>query len=397
MLQTLWASYVIQALNVLSGLILARELAPSDRGLVAKIVLYPTLVAALASLGLFDAVTVFIGKGSDARQVVGSATLLLSVSTVGAVIVTAVLVHGLIPHQDSRLADLYLSYIPLLFITLLGSAVLQGQGAFKRYNRSRVSVQLITVIGLGALFVLHRVDVRTILLTYLLAELATGAQAWCYARKSRPGHLLGDFDLTRRILNFGLRAQTSSLGVLLNERGDQLVMALLLPTRELGLYVVAVSVISPVSIVGPSVASIVLVRSSQENRGVRRSVMFTAVATAVLGVGVGALTPLLVNALIPRYGSITLTVILLACGSVPLACNKVYEAHLKATGHTGSAGAAETIGLTAGLLTLTLLASPLGEVGAAVASIVGYLTASLSLLFVRSKFRKSVKGELHSA
>jgi O-antigen/teichoic acid export membrane protein len=64
--------------------------------------------------------------------------------------------------------------------------------------------------------------------------------------------------VARNLLGFGIRSHASTLSNILNERVDQLVISLFLSSRQLGLYVVAVTVTAPITLIGSSIGMVAL-------------------------------------------------------------------------------------------------------------------------------------------
>src|SRR6266508_5481689 len=70
---SLGASLAVQALNVMTGVLLARALGPAGRGELTAVMLWPTLLAAVGSLGMAEAVTYHLaGRAFAPDRVVGA-------------------------------------------------------------------------------------------------------------------------------------------------------------------------------------------------------------------------------------------------------------------------------------------------------------------------------------
>ena len=61
-------SAALQGLGVLTGILLARGLGPTDRGAFAAMLLWPTLMVTLGSLGLISSFSYFTARGGRHRS-----------------------------------------------------------------------------------------------------------------------------------------------------------------------------------------------------------------------------------------------------------------------------------------------------------------------------------------
>src|SRR5919106_1494778 len=67
-------SLAVQFVNVATGLLLARELGPHDRGVLLAVMLWPGLLATLAGLGVAEAVAYSVARRQERLGVItGSA------------------------------------------------------------------------------------------------------------------------------------------------------------------------------------------------------------------------------------------------------------------------------------------------------------------------------------
>src|SRR5437879_4086808 len=67
---SLGISMAIQGLNVISGVLLARSLGPAGRGVLAAVILWPSVLSTVFCAGLNEAVTYFTSRFREqARQI----------------------------------------------------------------------------------------------------------------------------------------------------------------------------------------------------------------------------------------------------------------------------------------------------------------------------------------
>jgi len=380
------SSGAIQALNVVTGVLLARALGPAGRGEFAAVMLWPGLFATVGALGVGEAITYHAARGTSAPgTLVGSALALgaaqATVLTAGA----AVTIGRVLGHQgaDARAAaQVYLAYVPLSFLCTYLLSVLGGLRRFAVFQALRALVIALTALGLVALAAAGALAVRSAVLVYLGANLVTALaavaalQLWKLRLEVDPG-------LVRRLLSFGARSHGGNVAAMLNERLDQLVMSVFLPPVSLGLYVVAVTMTSVTGLVGVSAATVALPSvASADSAGervyqARRLVGVTLLASVAVTVPVVAALPWLIRVFFGNaYAAAAGPGRVLLLAAVALSAGRVLGALLRAVGRPLDAGLAELFALVATVLGLVLLLPALGLAGAALTSLGAYLLSS---------------------
>jgi O-antigen/teichoic acid export membrane protein len=386
----------IQGLNLLTGILLARRLGPHGRGELTAVLLWPALLAVLGSLGVSDALTYYSARDeTSVGSIVGSGLLLallqaLILIGVGVAIEPLVL-HGYGPSAVRSADILLVGFIPANLFGLYLLGILNGRQHLVAAQLLRGLVILVTALVLVTLLVLGKLSVRTAVFGYIAANLFTTLViALVLWRREHPRPTIRP-ELIRRIATFGLKSQTSTASVILNNTLDQLLVSLTLAPRLLGLYTIAATVGAVISLVGYSVAPVALpvlagtTGASARHDGARAMIGMTMVVSLVLAVPLIVLAPVLVDLVFgPAFhGAATPARILLA-GSVIFSTNRALEAALKAFGRPLDAGLAETTALVVTAGSLAALLPLFGLAGAASASGVGAL-ASYSLLVWRAR------------
>src|SRR5437899_231218 len=74
---TVATTLLIQMVTLVSGIILARSLGPSDRGVVAAAMLWPTLLASIGGLGIAEGITFFSGREANRQSTILTSGLAL--------------------------------------------------------------------------------------------------------------------------------------------------------------------------------------------------------------------------------------------------------------------------------------------------------------------------------
>jgi O-antigen/teichoic acid export membrane protein len=383
-------SGAIQLMNVATGTILARHLGPGSRGELAAVILWPTMLAALGSLGVAEALTYHLARASHppGRLIRSGLGLCLIQSlvlvTIGFLVVPRVLA-GYGPRIIS-LTCLYLLFVPLNLTTMCLMAALNGLRRYARYQWLRLFNIGVTVLGIAYLALTGQLTVRSVTLVYLLAWSLSAASAVQLLRL-RFNSVRADRVPYGQLLSFGLKSHSGSISFVLNESLDKLLMSIVLAPANLGLYVVAVTLTSVTSLVGSSAAGVTLpLIASMENdhgRGekARHLVTVTLVVSIVVTIPFIVFLPVVVDiAFGPRFaGSVGPGRILLVA-TIFQSVNRVLTTVLRAIGRPLDAGIGESIALAVTVIGLVVLLGRLALAGAAVTSLAAYLVSMIWMI-----------------
>lgn len=373
----------IQALGIISGVILARALGPSARGEVAAVILWPAFLATIGNLGLPDALTFQASRATaPARTVLATGltlALVLSVFTVLAALLVFPVVFAQHPASTLTSAYLYLVYIPTNLITLTFLAVLNGLGRFRSFQACRVLVIACTTGGLVALAVAESVTVTSVVAVNLVANFITAATAGVLVSRDSALDLRPSLPLTKELLRYGLQSHLGTLASSLNVSLDQLLISVFMAPAKLGLYVVAVTLTAPISLVGASVAMVALpyvaalkdptIRAT----AARRLASLTLVMSMLCAIPLIAIAPLLIQIFFgSAYLGATGVARILIVATVALSSGRALSAILKAVGRPFDAGLGDIAAAVTTIVSLAIFLPLLDITGAAIASFVAY-------------------------
>lgn len=379
------ASLFIQALNVLTGVLLARELAPSGRGALAAALLWPTLVASIGSLGLPDSVTYHSARlttrADELAGTVAAAWFLQSCVLTAA----GIAIFRLAPFQpDARAAGTLMAFaIPSYLWSAYGAAIAQGRSAYSAFNALRLLVPAASASGLVGLAVGGRLTVQSATGTYVATYLLTAVAAAVVVVRERPRISL---TLAREVFRFGVRSHVSFVATSLNERLDQLVVSILLAPVSLGLYVVAATLTSLTSLVGSTVSLLALPELARLRDVAARAALARRLGLITIVGAFGVTVPVLLLvpevlrlAFGPAFADAATPARILLVGAIALTTARFLGAVLKGLGLPLQAAGGELCALAVTVPALAILLPALGLVGAALASLLAYATAALWL------------------
>lgn len=384
---TLAASAVIAVASLCSGILVARSLDPELRGVLATIILWPTMLSVFCDFGLGFAVSYFIAKDPDAGSALWTITVVFGL-LVGAVVgaAGALILPQLLGLPAPYTADLRLAMwiVPASLVCGYQSMLLLGAKRIQEYNLVRTCLTVGYVAGVMALVALQSANVHTFALAYITAQISGAALATVLVLWRIRPHPVWSASLLKPLFTYGGKVYLSSVVAQTNLRLDQMIMSAVAPLAELGKYVVAVSM---ASIMGPlymALAIVALPRVTHQANpyagGLEsaRYVQLGALAgipIAVLGVlGMSWLLPLLFG---DQYPGAVLPAQILMVASVSQGMNLVLGNSLRGLGRPGLPAIAEGLGVIITVALLLLLLPVFGSVGAAVTSLIAYSAVML--------------------
>jgi O-antigen/teichoic acid export membrane protein len=377
-------------LAAVTGPLAARLLGAEGRGELAAIQLWPATIATFAMLGLPESLAYFGGREPNRAGRWLSTTVLLALGSSCLAVAAGYFAIGVgLRGYDVRIihaAHIYLLLVPLTALIGLPCQLARGLGRFVLWNVMRVAPVLgwlAVLIGAWASGVRTAEGLAMSYLWFLLVE-AVAIMIVC-ARFVVPGKWF-DWPDAARALRYGVPSGLSAVPQFLNLRFDQMLIAALLPSKQLGIYVVAVSWSAISGVVLNAVGPVISQRLAVEpDVKLARAMLSRATRSAVV---VSVLTALVFAMITPTamaafYGvgfreCVPIAMVLVAANAFVMT-NMVLEEGLRGLGDTRTILRAELLGFVATILSLGVFLPSLGIMGAAVASVAGYAVVTLAL------------------
>jgi O-antigen/teichoic acid export membrane protein len=375
-----------------TGTIAARLLGPKGRGEFAAIQLLGSLFATFATLGLSDATTLYCAKDpKNAKSHVCSAMLLSAIAGAPFLFVG----YLAIPHILSSQSEIVISttrwYMLIVLFYLLFEfphGAMRGLGDFAGWSAFRYVAPVSSLVVLLIAWLTGHVSPQFIALFGLgVLSVLSWPLAFYIFRRRLSGSTRLKPQLWIPMLRFSLPSVGSALPKYLNLRLDQVVMAALLPPRMLGLYAVAVawsSMIGPIfEALGAFLFPRVALHTSPEGQ-TRALLQITKFATPIAAIEIITVCLITPWGLTVVFGesfreSIPAALILIVAGAA-LYLGQLLEEGIRGLGQSMPIFWSEIAGLIVTALSLAALLRPLGILGAAISSLLGYTTVWLVLL-----------------
>jgi O-antigen/teichoic acid export membrane protein len=297
-----------------------------------------------------------------------------------------------------HLALVFLFSTPFLMLSGYPANLLQGRLDFLSFNGIRTLAPLVYALGLAVLLLLRKANLQTVVAFQILGYVvAVAGGCWILFRKGKWG-LSWQKGVLKSLLSYGWKTQLASVTYYINQRVDQLLLSLFVSPRELGLYVVAVTVSSALGFLPQASAMMTLAAGSNLPRAGAKAFISNSFRTSLtwLVVGCSALfvvAPWLITLVFgSKFSGSTLACRILLPGSIALGLNQVLYEGARSLNDPVLPSYAEGLAAFLTCLGLYVLLPRFGFLGAAIASTLAY---SSSLVFMLVLYRLRLRFPLH--
>lgn len=385
----------ILVLNVIGGVLVARWLGPERRGILVAVMVVPTFVTVIGSFGVGPATTYVAAGGSELRRLHATSQAIALVQTLLFVPVGYLVLPLALDRYGEAILDVarwYLWTIPLGLSTAYSVAFLVGRMRIRAANSLQLIIPsgyLLAVCGLGSV---GQLTVQKVVVVHLTLNTAVAVTAGVAAFRAAGGRARPSALVARTLMTFGGKSHLGNLSQSLNLRLDNAVLALWLPARAVGLYVVAVNSVSVLNAIAQAARMIFMPRvvrlraqsdeMSPATAMYRQYIIVLIAVGALLAIGLPVLLPLVFGR---AYAAAVPTALVLLVASAVYAAKDTLSVILQAMNEPWQASKAELYALIVTVLGLPLLVTGFGILGAAVTSAFAYSISTLFLLRTLSR------------
>ncbi|MFE7416417.1 lipopolysaccharide biosynthesis protein [Rhodococcus sp. NPDC057529] len=371
------------ALALVTSPLIARAIGAEGRGLVAAATTALMILPIGLAFGLPWAVRRRCSLDAQSHAVIRSARLLSLLTIVPGVgfafLLYATLLSDLPEHAGVWFV-VGLALTPLVVTRNCQISLLVVEQKYLRIllvTLSQPAAYFVLILGL---FISSRLSVTAVISSYVVS---VGVS---YLMTSRIVLIpwFGNRVSWRPLVGEAWRASGAQISEIASYRLNQLLLLPLIGGAALGNYAVAVNIALAPAPIGHAVGAAGfkgMATGSEADR--RKSVdksLRSAVWLAILSaLGVSALSPFVIPWAFGReFRSAIPATIVLAVGGVFVICNYVMTSGLVARNQPGRASIVHFSGFIVGLVALLLLSPPLGLMGAALASVIGFVATSVT-------------------
>jgi len=379
-----------------TGIISARLLGAEGRGVLAAAQTIGTLVGTYSMLSLGESLIFFVRTRARPAPVVLKSATALALIPVLAAAVGAIAIMPLVLGADDAAIGATRWYCLVGFpFVLLGFPIAYrlATGDATSWNVLRWIAPTCWLLALVGFAIAGSTAVSAIVATFLLAQLAVAPLLWRRTFRRRGSWRAAPVDRStfRPMLRYGAPLILATVPTTLSARVDQLVVAQLVvatiePAAELGRYAVSVSLAAVGVVVLASVGTILFphlaaLPPTEQVDALGRAVRGTVIIACSVFVASAAIAPVIIPLVFGDEFAVPVAVpTALAAVTALLGLNIVLEAGLRGLNAPVPILVAELAGMIATVALVVALLAPLGISGAALGTIGGALTVTVSLV-----------------
>lgn len=400
-IQTSGINILIALLNVLTGIILARLLGPTNRGELAAAQMIPLMISTIALIGLPQAVVYWVSHEKESSKQTILTTLILFIPiNIFVCFLGYLLIPYMLPAQSEQVIHAARVYLLVIFQVSFGSIYvwgLQGLRNFTYWNIVRLISPITWLLAILTGYALNKLSIIYLVLFPLIVNFPLVIIFMVYFWRQLEGPSNFRIKRAKNLIRYGLPITFSSIPQTLNLRLDQLLMAAFLPPELLGLYIVGVTwssasrmILSSVgSVITPSLAALDENNHVQAYQIVGMSTRSSIMLVTIIVFGQAIVTPIAIPLLFGKayLPAVSAAIVLVIAGGVK-SLSLVWRDILYGFGDTKSGFIAEIVGLIVTCVALAVLLEPFQIVGASVASLISYMVTLIYFTFVLKRQMK---------
>lgn len=373
--------------------IMTHVLGVRGRGISAGSLAPLQFLAVAATLGIPATVTYAVSKSPGLlRPVTWRA---LAVTFVTGLAATAMVVGfaGLISEGQTQLHDLMIDGSFFITPTLIVGVLAAAAAALRRWTLIAIQSLLASVLAVVATVVLVTIGSLTVTSATFTLAASPLAGALAYLPLVSALRLPASAD-TVHIKSLGLAKYSGTvwagtLGAIVLDRVDQVVMTAISTPIQLGLYSVAVGVGELPNVVSYAFLNVLMPEETAlpDSARLEETARVSTLLVALVCACVAAVAPFLLGPVFGGGFRRSYPALLAILGSwIVSNPGAVASVGLRARGRPGAGSLAMAVGVATSLPTLVVLAPGMGALGAGIATIVGQVTACLVELAAASRY-----------
>ncbi len=389
---TVGAQAAILGLGTVSGVLSARLLGPAGRGELAALIIWPTTLVFLCAVGVNQAIVFHTGQRRHGyTEIFTSSTLIGIGQSILVLAVGAVVLPLALKHYSSHVRLLSFAFLASAPVIMLGGQpanLLQGKLEMFWFNLVRTIAPGFYALGIVLLLALHKSSLSGVVASQIIGVALAALVGYALLINRGGLHFSWQPRACKDLLGYGIRSHLSSVSYFFNQRVDQLILSVLVPPRDLGLYVVAVTVSTMVTVVPQAAGMVTLANGSNADPDSTRKMIGHSFRVLVAWlVSACAILYVICPWLILRVFGADFAPSVAACrvllvGTVALGLNQMLYDGARALDHPALPSYAEGVSMAVTAGVLLLLVPRISFMGAAIASSLAYTCSLVLMLFL---------------
>ena len=389
---------ISKALIIIFGLvttiIIARVLGPEKNGVIAALLVYPSLFMSVGSLGIRQSTTYFLGKGIFSEDEIKKAiTQIWFFTTVFSVVVCFVLMHYFSKSGENLwLVLLALMPIPFKLFNTYNSGIFLGKNEISSFNKINWIPTALILLVTAVLVLWLSFGISGYLIAMIAGPTFISLVLLFKNKFIKAFSLNFNWVIIKRMLSLGLIYALALLVINLNYRIDVVLLDKLSTAFETGVYSKGVSITEYLWQIPMLLSTVVFARSAISKNDKAFSLKVAQLLRlSILIIGFGALVLFLLSKqiIVLMYGNAfinsALVLSLLLPGIVLLTIFKVVNMDLSGKGKPWVSLKAMLPALVINVVLNFILIPQHGASGAAIASTISYTIAAILFIHFYSK------------
>ncbi len=396
---------VIIACSIGSGIITARWLGPEANGIIAALIVYPSLFLTFGSLGVSQSAAHFIGKGQFSEQnIKTSITQIWFLTTIVSIIVSFILMRYF-SNSGKELLWVLLAIMPIPFTLFIkyNSGIFLGKNQIGIYNKINWIPKAVAFLAIILLVIPLSMHISGVLLASIIGPLIMFFILLFRNDFIKAFSLNFNWKIIKSILSLGVVYSLSLLVINLNYRVDIVMLDQLSTPFNIGIYSKGVSIVDFLWEIPMLLSTIVFARSANAKDGLefsKKVAQLLRLSIIVIGLGSVLLTLFAKYIILIMYGDAfinsTRVMQLLMPGVLLLTIFKVLNQDLAGKGKPWVSMKAMLPALLINIVLNFILIPKYGANGSSIASTISYSFATLLFLYFYSKEVKIPIKEIFS-
>ena len=394
--RVLGGQVVMTLMGMLTGIITARWLGPTDRGLFNLLVLLPTVLSNFVKLGIPQASVYYMRRKNVSASEVASNSLWFALTMGTALAIVCWfgrewLLAKVLKEAPESLIPPTLVLVPCVLLQFYFLGVAQAQERFREYNVRQIVPNLLSLVGMFVVLVVLRRGLVAAVLTQ--TAITIFMSIWMTIRVHRDAPITAHVNpvLLREMLGFGAKSYVQTLAATLHLRIDQFVLAYVRSPTDVGYYGIGVTIVGLLLKISEATGTVIFPRLAASDRRqaqiattrvVRHTLFITALGVLALWIAGPIGIPLLYG---HKFDQAIMPMVILLPGALMMSLYQLLTRSFTSDAKQEINIFAAVTALVLNVILNFLLDPRFGASGAAMANGISYGTAALILLvaFVR--------------
>lgn len=264
-----FSKVLIIVFGLATSIITARYIGPEGNGLIATLLVYPSLFISIGSLGIRQSTTYFLGKEIYTEDHIKRAiSQIWMISTVFSVVVSFTLMKFLSKSgENTLLVILALLPIPFSLFNTYNSGIFLGKNDIKTFNKINWIPSLIGLIGVLLFVILLSLDVVGAMIAMIGGPVFISIILLFKNKFLKSFSFNFDWSIIKSMLSLGTIYAVSLLIINLNYKVDVILLDKLSNSFETGIYTKGSGIVQYLWQIPMMVSTIVFARSAVSKNG----------------------------------------------------------------------------------------------------------------------------------